>query len=120
MPNNRDGTCLQLKDCFVLKNLANKKQIREADRRFLKRSSCGRIRSKPLVCCPKSENITTRFDGEPLQIDDLPIDCGRLYLNHHDQYNLIIGGNVAKIYDSPWLALLQYEKCMSFVIRYIY
>lgn len=118
MPNNRGGICLQLKDCFVLKTLANKKQIREADRRFLKRSSCGRIRSKPLVCCPKPENITSRFDGEPLRIDDLPTDCGKLHLNHGLPYNLIVGGSVAKIYDSPWLALLQYEKCM--IIRYIY
>ncbi|XP_055323303.1 serine protease easter-like [Sitodiplosis mosellana] len=110
MPNNRKGLCLPLKDCSALNVLANKKRLRIADRLFLKRSLCGHIGLTPLVCCPKAENITTRFDGSPLKIDDLPTDCGRLHLNHNLRLEYIIGGKEARIYDSPWLTLLRYEK----------
>lgn len=108
MPNNQIGLCIPLKDCSILNALAKKKRLRTADRRYLQKSQCGYLNLTPLVCCP-------RADGSPLRIDDLPTDCGRL---HHDYIEyLIVGGVEAKIYDSPWLALLQYEKCMSIRIQ---
>lgn len=115
MPNYRKGLCLPLKDCSPLNALANKKRLRMADRLFLKRSLCGHIGLTPLVCCPTVENITTRFDGSPLTLDDLPTDCGKIHLNHNLRLEYIVGGNEARIYDSPWLTLLEYEKSVFFI-----
>lgn len=112
MPNNQKGLCLPLKDCSILNALAIKKRMRVVDRLFLKQSLCGHLGLTPLVCCPKSENTIPRLDGSPLRIEDLPTDCGKVHVNHNQIYNLIVGGIEARIYDSPWLTLLQYEKCM--------
>lgn len=112
MPNNQRGICVLLKDCPMLNALANKHRLRLTDRLFLKRSRCGYINRSPLVCCSKSETITPRLNGSPLKLDDLPTDCGRIQFNQSLQLDYIVGGTKAKIYDSPWMALLQYEKCM--------
>lgn len=111
MPNNQKGLCVPLKKCPVLSALASKRRVRIADRLFLKRSRCGHIGTTPLVCCPKANNIQSRFDGAPFNINDLPNDCGRQQVNQNVHINYVVGGIEAKIYDSPWLALLQYEKC---------
>lgn len=110
MPSNQKGLCLPLKECPVLNGLASKSHLRLADRLFLKRSRCGYIGRSPLVCCPKPDNLSTRSSGSQFQIDDLPSDCGRVQFNHSLQSDYIVGGTEAKIYDSPWLALLRYQK----------
>lgn len=111
MPNNRKGLCVPLKDCPDLKILASKKRLRTADRLYLNQSRCGLIGRSPLVCCPKVDNIRSRSNGAPFEITDLPNDCGRQQLNQNVHINYIVGGTEAKIYDSPWLALLEYKKC---------
>lgn len=113
MPNNNLGVCLPLNNCPVLKAMANKRHLRLTDRLFLKRSQCARIGKLRCVCCPplpQPGNIQTRLSGSPIQINDLPRDCGRVQFNQTIQSDYIIGGSEAKIYDSPWLALLKYEK----------
>lgn len=110
MLNNQRGSCLPLKECPILNAMASKRRLRIADRLFLKRSRCGYVGGMPLVCCQQPKNIESRSNGSPLEIDDLPSDCGKVHLNHNLQMDYIVGGKEAKIYDSPWLALLQYEK----------
>lgn len=117
MPNNQNGQCLPLKKCSILTELVNKKRLSIADRLFLARSRCGYIGRSPLVCCPPSKNITTRLSGSPIQIKDLPIDCGRIQSFHNQPMDYIVGGKESRIFDSPWLALLQYDKCMLRKIR---
>lgn len=107
MPGNQKGICVPLIDCDFLNALISKKMMTKADRVFLRRSRCGHINTSPFVCCPKSETVQSRFDGAPLEIDDLPSDCGQLHQNHEFR---IVGGTEARIFDSPWLALLQYKK----------
>lgn len=116
MPNNQKGSCLPLKDCVGLNALTEKKKLSIADRLFLRRSRCGYIGSSPLVCCQEKREIATRFDGSPLQFDDLPSDCGSKQLNHNVPLALIVGGTATQIHDSPWLVLLQYENRM-FTLR---
>lgn len=110
MPNNQKGLCLPLKDCPNLNALANKRHLRIADRLYLKRSRCGYVGLMPLVCCVQPDNIKTRFNGSPLGIDDLPSDCGRIQSTQNLLMDYIVGGKEARIYDSPWLTLLQYKK----------
>ncbi|XP_031619775.1 serine protease easter-like [Contarinia nasturtii] len=110
MPNNKKGHCQPLKDCATLNKLTNKKHLLFTDRLLLRRSRCGHMGFTPLVCCQKSGTTTTRFNGSPIKTSDLPTECGRLHLNFDRRSGLIFGGNEARIYDSPWLALLQYSK----------
>lgn len=133
MPSNQAGVCLPLKHCPNLNKLANRKHLSSADRQFLKRSFCGRVGRTPLVCCsqpkeqqpPKkqqqlqpqtqqSQQFAARLSGSPIQKDDLPKDCGQTEdIFNQDAYSieyLIVGGKESRIGDSPWLALLQYEK----------
>lgn len=117
MPNNNLGVCLPLNNCPVLKAMANKRHLRLTDRLFLKRSQCARIGKLRCVCCPPPEKIQTRLSGSPIQINDLPRDCGRVQFNETIQSDYIIGGSEAKIYDSPWLALLKYEKRTLYQIQ---
>lgn len=118
MPNNEDGQCLPLKRCPMLNQLINKKRMTIVDRQILMRSKCGYIGRSPLVCCQlQNENITTRLNGSPLQIEDLPVDCGRIQSHHDLTTDFIVGGEESRIFDSPWLALLQ---CMCLSIECIH
>lgn len=128
MPSNQKGACLLLKDCPNLNKLANKKHLTLADRHFLRRSRCGQIGRSPLVCCLKPQQqqthsqqpqqIAARLSGSSIHVDDLPTDCGQTEdLFGQDLYAveyLIVGGKESRIGDSPWLALLQYQKRMFF------
>lgn len=113
MPSNRNGLCLPLSQCPSLNEIATKRRMTIAERIFLRRSRCGYIGSSPLVCCAKSlaDEQELRDDGSHFQADDLPNDCGKIQMNHHTMMELIVGGDMARIYDSPWLALLRYERC---------
>lgn len=112
MPNNQKGFCLPLRRCPMLFAIATKKRLTIADRQYLRRSRCGFI-GFPLVCCLTQEYIqpVERFDNSKFYIDDLPSDCGKLQLKHILD-DRIVGGENAKIFDSPWQALLQYLKRM--------
>lgn len=122
MPSNQKGVCLPLKDCPNLNRLANKKHLSLADRHFLRRSRCGHIGRSPLVCCsPQKQHqphqIAARLNGSPIHLEfDLPKDCGQTEdVFGQDSYvveYLIVGGKESRIGDSPWLALLQYQKRM--------
>lgn len=111
MPNNLNGLCVPLRECPGLNALANKKHISLADRLFLRRSRCGYIGRSPLVCCPQPDKIVPRLNGGPFQVDDLPNDCGKIHMNRHLYSDYIVGGTESRIFDSPWLALLEYAKC---------
>lgn len=121
MPNNRKGICLPLKNCPNLNKLASKSHLTMADRKFLRRSRCGHIGRTPLVCCMKQrqqlhqqqENLAARISGSPLQLSDLPSDCGRTEdVFNRDLYivEYIVGGDESRLGDSPWLVLLSYLK----------
>lgn len=125
MPSNQAGICLPLKRCPNLNKLANRKHSSLADRNFLRRSLCGHIGRTPLVCCSQQkqqqqtqqpEQIAARSSGSPIHLNDFPKDCGRTEeVFHQDAYAieyLVVGGEESRIGDLPWLALLQYEKCM--------
>lgn len=109
----------------------------------VKRSLCGYIPRSPLVCCPKSApelaNHTTsttkaekskpespiRFDLEPtsssrlITVSELPQpgECGTI-----DEVisGLIVGGKQADVYDSPWMALLQYKKRKKIIFQFYF
>lgn len=117
MPSNQKGRCVPLKDCRILMELANKKRLSVADRQFLIRSRCGHIGRSPLVCCAKKQkqekkHVAARITGSPIHLDDLPSDCGRIEVNfnRNSYVQYIVGGEESRIIDSPWLALLQYQK----------
>lgn len=100
--------------------LANKKHLSLADRHFLRRSRCGYIGRSPLVCCvkqqQKTEEIAAWLSGSPIHLDDLSTDCGQaddiFNQNSYVVEYFIVGGGESRIGDSPWLALLQYQKSM--------
>lgn len=117
MPSNQKGYCLPLKNCPNLKKLANKHHLTLADRKFLRRSRCGHIGRTPLVCCKPQrqlqEKVAARISGSPIQLNDLPSDCGQIEnVFHRDLYivEYIVGGDESRLGDSPWLVLLKYER----------
>lgn len=122
MANNQIGICLPLRQCSTLFPLASKRFITYADRIYLRRRRCGYFGKSQLVCCSQvtaTTKRTERANGSPISPDDLPQPgkCGTIEFQKGSELNsLIIGGNQAKIYDSPWVALLHYAKRMIFAM----
>lgn len=115
MANNKKGKCQPLNDCTALNRLANRKHMRFADHLLLLRSRCGHVGFAPMVCCENIER-SIRSNGSPLKMTDLPTECGRVQLNFGPRpMDLIVGGKEARIFESPWLALLQYIKRTFFI-----
>lgn len=118
MPNNAIGNCVPLMRCEALYSLLMKIPLTFSDQMYLKRSQCGFIAKSPLVCCPpliEPKFISDHLEGNALTIDDLPKpgQCGTLGIRSSVTVGLIVGGEQAKIFESPWMALLEYVKRKS-------
>ncbi|XP_065371856.1 serine protease easter-like isoform X2 [Calliphora vicina] len=117
-PRKESGICIQIKDCDYFLNILNNTSstgLNPADTKFLRESQCGHDNSQDsvakqvLVCCPNSyrNTFTTRNSvtdkTEPGNVLPEPGVCGNILSNR------ILGGNVTKIDEFPWMALLQYK-----------
>ncbi|XP_055847600.1 serine protease easter-like isoform X2 [Episyrphus balteatus] len=109
-PNSERALCIHLEQCTYLYNLLTKKPLLEADRNFLQRSQCGSNNGKVLICCPERQigpqpspapdSTETRLRSNLPE----PGQCGNVISNR------IYGGNVTKIDEYPWMALIEYNK----------
>ncbi|KAG8236449.1 hypothetical protein J437_LFUL016745 [Ladona fulva] len=110
-PNSSRGTCIEVRDCTPLLNLLQAKPLSQANLEYLRKSQCGFHDRQPLVCCPrqnpapKPPNVevvedVSRHRNLPLLRNDL---CGPL------SDDRIIGGNITKINELPWMALIAYS-----------
>ncbi|XP_058983039.1 serine protease easter isoform X3 [Musca domestica] len=98
-PNNEAGTCVSLLECPPLLNLLKNVGRTQAETMFLQHSQCDYVGSTVYVCCVlqsgsrflKAELPTTR-------------ECGKSFDNR------ILGGNVTRIDEYPWVALIEYTK----------
>uniref|UniRef100_W8BBZ8 CLIP domain-containing serine protease n=1 Tax=Ceratitis capitata TaxID=7213 RepID=W8BBZ8_CERCA len=114
-PNRERALCLILDDCKYLFNLLLQTPLLDSDRLYLSRSQCGYQNGKVLICCPDryrdyinvpSTNPTTTKPPPvaPSNLLPQPGQCGNVLANR------IYGGNVTKIDEFPWMALIEYTK----------
>lgn len=54
--------------------------------------------------------ITKQTERVQNSFDPLPTTCGKSQIKQQIASHLVVGGEAARIVDSPWLALLQYSK----------
>ncbi|XP_073816007.1 serine protease ea-like [Musca autumnalis] len=98
-PHNENGVCINLLSCPPLLNLLKNVQRSNAETMFLQQSQCDFVGSTVYVCCVLQQSV--RF-----QVDLLPTtrECGKSFDNR------ILGGNVTRIDEYPWVALIEYTK----------
>lgn len=79
------------------------KPISHENRIFLSKTACGYKNGKVLVCCAAETDIII-CPVQPTKGNELPKpgECGFTFQDK------ILGGDVTKISDFPWMALLQY------------
>lgn len=63
-PELKNGACIDLKVCGVLRTLLENQRHVESVRVLLQKSLCGFVGTSPQVCCPEEEMDTTT--AEPL------------------------------------------------------
>ncbi|XP_055903205.1 serine protease easter-like isoform X2 [Eupeodes corollae] len=109
-PNSERALCIHLEQCTYLYNKLLTKPLLDADKMFLQRSQCGSNNGKVLICCPERQ-IGAQMPAEPDSTDTRiraslpePGTCGNVISNR------IYGGNVTKIDEYPWMALIEYKK----------
>ncbi|XP_055550367.1 CLIP domain-containing serine protease B4-like [Wyeomyia smithii] len=97
-----EGICVLIQDCNPISALLQRRPaLTDADKTYIKKSSCGRINSKLTACCPLPKSLKARFSAPA----GLPSDkCGR------DSSSRIVGGDIAEVDEFPWLAQIQYYK----------
>ncbi|XP_037933273.1 melanization protease 1-like [Teleopsis dalmanni] len=94
-PHDDYGTCIKLTDCKILIDLIVDPSTSEADRDYIRSSQCGKIGNIILICCPNS--LTTNL------LPSYP-NCGKQLTER------IVGGNITKLDEFPWMALITYTK----------
>ncbi|XP_053671281.1 CLIP domain-containing serine protease B4-like [Anopheles nili] len=120
-PDQKDGTCVMVAQCPLVRQLLNKPLLTTNDVRFLESSRCGVIDRKALVCCQQPDSPTSTVSPtvatppaasgpveNRLSVEQkrrlLPDDCGVQYTDR------IIGGERTKIDEYPWAALIQHRR----------
>jgi len=103
-PMNRNGLCIPLPNCPSLYQLIQKTPLYQEERTFLRQSQCG-YQQGPYVCCPEAYDSTSTAGGQSSSnLLPAPGVCGPVSSNR------IIGGEVTKINEFPWMALIEYSK----------
>lgn len=105
-PNNQNGLCIPLASCDSLYRLIQKNPLYPEDRNYLRASQCDYVQQPYVVCCPDAYNTPSPpSNGESLSsLLPAPGVCGT------DNTNRIIGGEITKIDEFPWMALIEYSK----------
>ncbi|XP_013102919.1 serine protease easter isoform X2 [Stomoxys calcitrans] len=96
------GTCINIAQCPPLLSLLTNPLRTPEDTQFLQQNLCHREGSNAYVCCVLESGSRFYVSGESL----LPTirECGKSFDNR------IYSGNVTKIDEYPWLALIEYTK----------
>jgi hypothetical protein len=106
-PNNQNGLCVPLATCGSLYSLIQKVPLLPEDRSYLRASQCD-YNQQPYVCCPDAYNTpvptATSSGGSLSSLLPAPGVCGT------DNTIRIFGGEVTKINEFPWMALIEYSK----------
>lgn len=109
-PRQQNGVCIPLFKCDSLVRILRERPVSQENKVFLGKSQCGWEDPQPLVCCtdgipqrnqPARPTTTTANRLLPTPGDGV---CGI------DTSERIFGGEVTKIDEYPWLALLGYDK----------
>lgn len=81
--------------------LIHRVPLAATDRKFLRDSQCDYVNGQPAVCCTDAP-LQTRGAGDNLL--PVPGECGS------DTSNRIFGGEVTRLDEFPWMALIEYLK----------
>lgn len=112
-PNRERALCIVLQDCKYLFNILISAPLQDSDRLYLSRSQCGYRNGQVLICCPDRYRevvpqmmppTTPKPAPAANQLLPQPGQCGNVLSNR------IYGGNVTKIDEFPWMALIEYSK----------
>ncbi|XP_013102920.1 serine protease easter isoform X3 [Stomoxys calcitrans] len=99
-PDRALGQCVNIVDCPASLEVLRNVQRTPQETQYLQQSLCAQVGSVVYICC-KFQNRNTANE-----IGLLPTtrECGKSFENR------IIGGNVTRIDEYPWLALIEYTK----------
>ncbi|CAD7084979.1 unnamed protein product [Hermetia illucens] len=101
------GECIRLVECKPMVDLLQKTPLTANDRSYLQQSQCGYRGGDVLICCPFATAQTRApvpNSGDGANLLPAPGTCGA------GAADRIYGGNVTKIDEFPWMALLEYSK----------
>lgn len=126
------GECLYINDCPEFAALSRKRPLRPGDLNILRENSCGFFNRSPLVCCldnrpatqappPSARPPTQTYQPPPTQPHQpqQPVDPGlgsrsgllpQPGVCGSGVSDRIIGGNITRIGEYPWMTLLTYTK----------
>lgn len=108
-PNSLQGVCIDILECPpLLQSLKNVERSNQ-ETLFLQKSQCGRKGNSILVCCRLDSGSRWSVPTVPKTVNNTHLlpsthQCGPLLDNR------ILGGKRTKIYEYPWLALIEYTK----------
>ncbi|KXJ72917.1 hypothetical protein RP20_CCG016961 [Aedes albopictus] len=96
------GVCLTIRDCDTAGAMLRRGNWSNQEREYLKKSECGMNAGARMVCCPLPRSLKARF-AAPATLPPVGV-CGK------DTSDRIVGGEITKPDDFPWLARIQYFK----------
>ncbi|XP_055301168.1 serine protease easter-like [Sitodiplosis mosellana] len=124
-PDQRQGSCIELRQCTRLLNLIRDPNLSITDQNYLRNSECARTNNhQRWVCCSPDDGpqesssnppLTSNTRGDVqgnrrgLSVNDLPEPgvCGSSLDNR------VTFGEPTKINEFPWMVLIQYTKSNS-------
>ncbi|CAK1583442.1 unnamed protein product [Parnassius mnemosyne] len=95
--------CILITSCPGAVHLAvHEKNAKTED--LIKQSLCSleKVNGLPKVCCSEFPQAPVELDHHP-NLELLPKDCGEI------EGSRIVGGEVAKLYEFPWMVLISYD-----------
>ncbi|XP_049283469.1 CLIP domain-containing serine protease 14D-like isoform X4 [Anopheles funestus] len=94
-PAGQSGKCILFRECKPLVDIYYKPIKTHEDTEFLTQSQCGMLQWKSLVCCAATRQRSL--------LPETP-NCGMQMTDR------IVGGQVAKIDEFPWTALIEFKR----------
>uniref|UniRef100_A0A1L8DQE9 CLIP domain-containing serine protease n=2 Tax=Nyssomyia neivai TaxID=330878 RepID=A0A1L8DQE9_9DIPT len=105
-PDGQAGVCVDIKECKSLYAILTNQDITDADKTFLRDRHCGFVNGTAAVCCDLETKRDTRSVSTVNNLLPKPEEgkCGR-----ETSKNRLIGGQLAKLDEYPWMVRLQYK-----------
>ncbi|XP_061402629.1 serine protease easter-like [Musca vetustissima] len=100
-PDRANGLCRNLVECPQLLQMLRNTNRSPQETQYLQQSMCDQVGSMVYVCCKLESAVSARSSSNLLPTTR---DCGKSFDNR------IYGGNVTRIDEYPWLALIEYTK----------
>lgn len=109
------GQCISIRLCPTLADLLLKRPFPPEYAEYLKKAHCGFEGLDAKVCCPLNTQQTSTRPTQPTQKHVLvsvtsPLLPDTSICGTDASLNKLLGGDVADLFEFPWMALLEYQR----------